>query len=193
MLMQNINVNKFFFDKMIEQQKIFLSPVSSDALFNNYKNSVVNGFSSDVFSKFSSSEKYQSDLINNETIRLWGIREAKITPFNKVSKGDLILFYHKGFIVGKSTIIFKDKNQKLSENIWGVAFKSFSGITEYWENIVFLNNFEKVNIDYQMLIKYAGFSEKASVRGFNQYPKIGVDNILLNFKTLNNFIKSHLV
>ena len=143
------------------------------------------------FLKFANSSQYGKLLTQSHTIRLWGIKSTKLTPYNKASINDIVLFYHKGFMVGRATISFKDINQNLSKEIWGYDHDKFNNKIEYWENLIFLENFSVINMDFKVLIKYASFSPKASVRGFNEYSQNGTAAILKDHKTIDSFLQTY--
>ena len=170
-----------------DKRKIFLAPVSSSNLYRNYHKSVVNGLSNIDFFNYSDTSAYKKKFGDKKIIKLWGIKNVKITAFNRSETSDIILFYHKGFIVGKTEIIYKDNNKKLSDNIWGHDYDK----QEYWENLIFLDKYEELNIDFKVLIAFAEYSPKASVRGFNIYSSNGLKAILDKFKTIENFIKEY--
>ena len=170
-----------------DKRKIFLAPVSSSNLYRNYHKSVVSGLSNRDFFNYSDTSPYKQKFGDKKVIRLWGIKNVKKTVFNRAEISDIILFYHKGFIVGKTEIIFKDTNKKLSDSIWGHDY----GKQEYWENLVFLDKYEELNFDFKVLIGYADYSPKASVRGFNIYSADGLNTILEKYKTIDNFLIEH--
>ncbi len=168
--------------------KIFLAPVSSSGLFQNYQRTVVAGIEKIAFLKYQNSNQYQKLLKQNHTVRMWGVKNTKLTPYKKASINDVVLFYHKGFIVGRATICFKDNNQNLSKEIWGYDHNERTNQIEYWENLLFLENCGVLNMDFRVLIDYALFSPKASVRGFNEYSQIGTSALLKEHGTIDNFL-----
>lgn len=176
---------------MNNNPKIFLAPVSSSDLYKNYQKTVMVGIDKSDFFNFQYSVQYQKLLSQNHTIRLWGIKSTKLTPYNKASINDIILFYHKGFMVGKAIVSFKDINQNLSKEIWGVDKDKLRNKIEYWENLIFLDSFSVINLDFKVLINYASFSSKASVRGFNEYSQIGTAELLKEHKSIANFLKKY--
>lgn len=94
-------------------------------------------------------------------------------------------------MVGRATISFKDNNQNLSKEIWGYDNDKFNGKIEYWENLIFLENFSVINMHFKVLIAYASFSSKASVRGFNEYSHVGLTAILKEHETIEKFLSRY--
>ena len=176
---------------MNNSPKIFLAPVSSSELYKNYQKTVMVGIEKQEFLLYNNTSSYKKLLTNSETIRIWGIKNVKLTSFNKASIGDIVFFYHKGFIVGKADIDFKDKNQILSNQLWGSDFDKLRDTTEYWENILFLSNFSMIHCSFNILIDFANYSPIASVRSFNEYSPIGLENLLKTHISIDNFIKKY--
>jgi hypothetical protein len=46
-------------------------------------------------------------------------------------------------------------------------------------------------MDFRVLIDYASFSSKASVRGFNEYSQVGLTAILKEHETIEKFLNRH--
>jgi len=144
------------------------------------------------FLKFQNVHQYKKFLSNNQIIRIWGIKSSKLSVFNKTSVNDILLFYHNGNIIGKGKISLKDNNKKLSEELWGFDCRRYTNVIEYWENILFLESFGVINLSFKILIEFASYSDKASVRGFNQYSRFGVEKILQNYQTIEGFLNYYL-
>lgn len=176
---------------MAENKKIFLAPVSSSELYRNYQKTVMVGLEKTDFFKLTDTVDYQKLLTQNSMVRIWGIKNVKLTSYNKASIGDVVLFYHKGNIIGKADIDFKDKNLKLSNQLWGHDYDKLRNVTEYWENILFMSNFCILNLPFSVLINYADYSPIASVRSFNEYSPTGLTNLLKEYKSIDTFIKKY--
>ena len=176
---------------MKDNRKIFLAPVSSSELYKNYQKTVMVGFEKNDFIKNITASKYIKLLSQANIIRLWGVKNVKLTSFNKSSIGDVILFYHKGFIVGKADIEFKDNNIELSNQLWGYDFNKLRNTKEYWENILFLGNYSIINIPLKVLIDYAEYSPLMSVRSFIEYSPIGLSKIIKEHESIDSFLNMH--
>ena len=46
-------------------------------------------------------------------------------------------------------------------------------------------------MDFKVLIEYASFSLKVSVRGFNEYSQNGTTTTLKEHKTIDSFLQTH--
>ncbi len=171
-------------------QKIYLAPVSSSALYENYKRTVVSGITKNDFFYFKNSAIHKKICSDTERIRIWGIKEKKVSQFNKVNVNDFVLFYNSGYIVGSANVKAKDKNLELSKQIWGFDYNKIKKTNEYWENLLFLDNYIDVHINFKEFIDYANYSPKASVRGFNPYSSVGTNFIIDRFGSIMNFLNN---
>lgn len=172
-------------------QNIFLAPVSGKNLFINFEKTVKSGILTSDFFKKKATGQYKSKLSGLDFVKLWGVKNFKISSFDKIKVGDYIFFYHNGEIIASVQVSFKDKNEGLSIDLWGVHNNSQKGITETWENLVFLENYIDLKMSFKVLIQFAEYSEKASVRGFNIFRESGTLKIISKHKTINEFLKSY--
>lgn len=171
--------------------QIFLAPVSGARLFNNYKKTVEIGFDLKDFIALKATSSYQKLLDPKAKVRLWGVKDLKISQYKQCRINDYLFFYHKGEIISTAKIISLDKNLELSNLLWGYEKNDLKNTTEYWDNIVFLDSFVKVNFDFQILIQYASYEPKASVRGFNKYREEGVSKILNEHGSIDKFLSAN--
>jgi len=172
--------------------QLFLAPVSSTQLYKNYQKTVENGFNFQSFFSLKPTITYQKKTFDKRSIiRLWGIKDLKISQYKQCNIDDYIFFYHKGNIISSARILSLDKNRELSILLWGKDFDRLKNRNEYWDNIIFLHSFLKVSLNFSILIKYANYDAKASVRGFNKYRMDGLNKILKDYGTIDKFLKSN--
>lgn len=168
---------------------IYFAPVSSSSLSVNFEKTVVNGISinsiDSIFRKYFESK--------NDVIRLWGIRDAKKTTFDKTKSNDIVFFYKEGIIIGYGIVekIFRD--EELSKNLWGIFENKQRGEKYFWSNIILFKNYYECSIDFSEFISLAKYSGKFSIRGYLQYNKTGLSNIINKFKSVQGFIDSFKV
>lgn len=144
----------------------------------------VNDISKD--SKFHISLELPS--INKEEIR-WGITELSTTTFNKISKDDYVFFYCSGKIIGIAKVFKTFIDKDLSIKLWGVNEHKLRG-TIYWYNIISFSNFNSVVYPFNEIIKIGKYSDKFSIRRIIELNSVGLKNVLKNFSTEDNFVKS---
>lgn len=172
-------------------EKIFLAPISLKNYSENYKKSVVDGISRNTFFQIYDKEEYLNQLQNAQRIHLWGVKNTKITPFRKCSVNDFLLYYYQGTIISYCRVILKLQNRQLSEKIWGKDLNKITKEFEYWENLLFLTVPIKISLDFKILIDFANYNPKASVRGFNEYSPVGLAIIINKYKTIENFLNKY--
>lgn len=168
--------------------RLFFAPVSSGELYNNYYKSVVIGIN------ISALRKYNIDLIGySGKVRLWGIRNAKKSTFDKTCIGDLVCFYKEGVVIGYGLVDASFVNPELSKEIWGYFQKKSTGEIYLWQNIIVINQFEECVIPFQQFIDLGGYNAKFSIRGYIMLNETGTKRIITKFGSLPNFFKASSV
>ena len=169
--------------------RLFFAPVSSGSLFENFNLTVVQGVPmSDLQSGF-------PFLPKQETVaRLWGIRDAKKTTFEKTKKGDVVCFYKEGDIIGYGQVQGTFVNLELAGRLWGTMQKKNTSELYGWPNIIVLAGFNSCKISFGEFIRLAKYSEKFSIRGYLEFNNLGTQKMLSSRGSILNFFKSfHLV
>ena len=130
---------------------------------------------------------------NDGIVRLWGIRNAKKATFDKTKSDDVVFFYKQGIIIGYGIVekIFTD--EEFSKSLWGAFENKIRGEQYYWSNIILFKNYYECSINFSEFISLAKYSEKFSIRGYLQYNKTGLSNIISKFKSVQGFIDSFKV
>ena len=96
-----------------------------------------------------------------EGIRCWALTKTRITIFNDIKNGDEVLltengtgrFTHYGIVIGKT------QNLDFGNALWPIVGNN------PWENIYFLANITKINIDKRKLVTDLGYKENFTVPG----------------------------
>jgi hypothetical protein len=136
-------------------------------------------------SKFNSySIKTPKQINTSEQIFVWGIAEHSKSIWEKASEKDFLFFYYKGKIKYYSRIILKAKSEELASELWDVHLNN--RIKHPY--LLLLDSLSQINLPYSVLIDYAGYSTKASVRRFYEYSNKGFEQILNDFNSVENFI-----
>lgn len=123
----------------------------------------------------------------SEQIFVWGIAEHSKSIWEKASEKDFLFFYYKGRIKYCSRIIFKAQSEELASELWDVNLNK----TINHSYLLFLDKLIQINLPYSVLIKYAGYSTKASVRRFYEYSNKGYEQIINDFNSVENFIRNY--
>lgn len=97
----------------------------------------------------------------NEGIRCWALTKNRLTIFNDIKNGDEVLLTEKG--TGRFThygvIVGKTQNVDFGNALWPIVGDS------PWENIYFLANITKINIDKGKLVTDLGYADNFAVPG----------------------------
>ena len=170
---------------MIESEmKIFFAPVSNGALYFNFEKSVLKGIEKTVFG--TETIKYLNT--SDANVKLWGIRDAKKTTYNRTNIGDLVLFYKEGNIIGYSKVHSLFIDEELSKKIWGIFENKQRGERYSWSNIIVFEDFHHCNIPFTKFKELADYSDGFSIRGYLEFRKEAVEKIMKDFGGLENFL-----
>lgn len=164
---------------------IFFAPVSSGGLYLNFVKSVLNGFEKKIFSEEISEYLKPSDT----DVKLWGIRDAKKTTYDKTKAGDFVLFYKEGIIIGYSNVYSLFINEELSKNLWGVFENKQRGERYSWSNIMVFDGFHNCKIPFSKFKELANYNENFSIRGYLEFRKEAVEKIVKEFGGIEKFIR----
>jgi hypothetical protein len=168
---------------------IFFAPISNGKLYSNFEKTVLYGLEiCDIDSKHI--EKIVS--LKNK-IRLWGIRDAKKTTYDKTKIGDFVLFYKEGFIIGYSKINSLLEDEDLSIHLWGIFENKQRGEKYTWLNLLIFNDFTKCKIPFSTFRDLAQYNEKFSIRGYIQFRENATRKIISSFESIEKFIKIHTI
>ena len=100
---------------------------------------------------------------------MWGTRSGGEGTWEKMSVGDYVLFYHDGYFVCVAEVIYKTRNAKLTEKVWGL----YRG-NEPWEFVFFLTNVKELKIPRREFNTRSGYKWNFVPQGFTSVadPKI---------------------
>lgn len=97
---------------------------------------------------------------------VWGVVPGKgdtnIRKWNRVSRGDVVLFCRNNMIESTATVTHKLHNRALARELWG---SDPNGST--WEYIYFLDELRQQSIPYTRMNMAAGYDPGFKVQGFN--------------------------
>jgi hypothetical protein len=168
---------------------IFFAPVSSGSLYLNFEKSVLKGIEKNIFSTEIKEYLKHSD----ENVKLWGIRDAKKTTYDKSDVGDLILFYKKGIIIGYSKVYSLFIDEELAKKVWGVFENKQRGERYTWSNIIVFEDFHNCSIPFTKFKELGDYSESFSIRGYLEFRKEAVEKIMKDFGSFEKFVKENSV
>jgi hypothetical protein len=166
---------------------IFFAPVSSGALYFNFEKSVLKGIEKTVFG--TETIKYLNP--SDANVKLWGIRDAKKTTYNRTKVGDLVLFYKEGNIIGYSKVHSLFIDEELSKKIWGIFENNQRGERYSWSNIIVFEDFHNCNIPFTKFNELANYNDRFSIRGYLEFRKEAVEKLINDFGSFEKFVKAN--
>jgi hypothetical protein len=168
--------------------KIFLAPRSGKQSLENFQKTIENGYKKIDIESFLSEEDRKA-LEGRKTLYIWGNRPGGKAPWKDMNENDYVFFYQQGRITWVGQLLHKTHNKELADRLWGKYTKGDQ--IESYEYVYFLENLRDVDIDYTYLKELAGYNPKAVVCGFQSYKEEGIQNILAQYGSVEEFIESH--
>ena len=133
----------------------------------------------------SSDSKFQKYICSNNPV--WGISELSSVRFDKIQKGDFILFYFSGKIKCIARVKHTSKDQDRSKKLFGSFEHALKGEL-FWSNLLDFDEIHQVNINYDYFRKICNYKERFCIRRIiplNQFGNMFVRN---NFESENDFV-----
>lgn len=148
-------------------RKIILFPASGKIAQNNYERLVKNGVNIPGDDK-------------NRKRRIWGTTNGaygyNLSKIKLITEGDIALFVCQKKIISCAVIEAVSLNNKaLANNV----IKN-----DIWENIIFLSDIEKLDIDLYEFNNVVGYSENYSVQGFNVLDEEKSERVFNKYKEI---------
>jgi hypothetical protein len=165
--------------------RLFFAPVSSGSLYDNFYRTVVQGV---PMGELPNSFPFYSK--QEAIVRLWGIRDAKKSTYEKTSKGDVVCFYKEGDIIGYGAVKGTFLNSELADKLWGKMQKKNTSEIYGWPNVIALEDFRCCEIPFSEFIRLGNYSDKFSIRGYLEFNTLGTQKILSTNDSIINFFKS---
>ncbi|MEZ4773106.1 MAG: hypothetical protein R3D00_07980 [Bacteroidia bacterium] len=151
-------------------QRIFFAPVADVSKNGKFFETAISGITT-----------------ANGIKQLWGVISPDIT-WNRISKGDFLFIYNKGYLVYYATIKAKFEDTNLSKSLWSPKYK-IDGTILYYDKILEFDKIYSCNISFDVFKDLAGYKEKASVRKFMELSEIGYSNLTKKYDTIEKIIK----
>ena len=154
-------------------KRLILFSVSGDASFEHFKKTVI----SDV----KTSDLSDTSMKEFSLVRTWGSvpTQQSESKWNKITKGDIILFYRDRKYIAAGIIEGKERNDVVAKEMWGE--KSDDGTT--WELIIFTRreNIFPATVEMEKLNELLGYLP-------NFMPTRTLDFMVVNEETTNKLI-----
>lgn len=141
---------------------VILQPCSDRQAHQHYNDTIENYVSLESIAPGLPSEdateirKYYPD----GKMPVWGLQPPKRKIWDKMSAGDIVLFYRNKRIIAKGTVSYKMQNAQVAEQLWG---RDKQGRT--WEYIYLLDELTPQNIDIKEFNHTVGYKDNYIVQG----------------------------
>lgn len=168
----------------MELPRIFITPRSGEQSSKNFEKTIEIGFKKDDLFLYLSEED-KNNLINEDTLMIWGVKPSLKTRWGKMQEDDWVLFYQHGNITYVGKLLYKTHNKELADNLWG-ALNGEDGILVSWEYIFFVKELQKINMPYTVMADLAGYVGSV-VQGFQSYSNVGVQNMIAKYGSVEKF------
>jgi hypothetical protein len=169
---------------------IFLAPRSNETSYKNFLSTIESGIDYLIVEPFLEDDGRRI-LSPNNKLFAWGTKEAKRTSWEKMEKGDLVLFY-KG----------KEGDEKESKFLYAgkVQYKQFSselGLAMWppkkgedpWNCVYFLEELTPVYVPISAITSLCEDYHFSIVQGFMPINENAVKNFITKYGTIDEFIK----
>ena len=143
-------------------------PISNPLAQEHFFTTIKHGVNISELKSFISDSYYKqlASLYPTGNIRVWGVTNGKNNvnerKWQKISSGDVVLFFGKGGVSSCATITATLKSKDLAKFLWGT-----DSANNCWENIYFLNNICEMHIPYKHLNNALNYKENYVVHGFS--------------------------
>ncbi len=168
-----------------ELPRIFIAPRSNEQSSRNFEKTIEGGYKkSDLLPLLSGEDK--EALKDVDTLMIWGNKPSLQSKWEKMRKGDWVLFYKNGNISFAGKLLYKTHNKAIANELWGPQMGE-NGTVVSWEYIFFVSDLKPVNKAYKIMADLAGY-KGAVVQGFQPYKEEGVEEIIRQFGSVDNFL-----
>jgi hypothetical protein len=140
---------------------IFFAPIPKKNQTANFDRTILKGVEVGSLSK-SLSQRFTG----YNSVKLWGVRDAKKAAFLKTKEGDIVCFYQEGMIIGYAIVHDTFVNRDLAEHLWGVFRNELKEENYNWQNILWFSEYHPCQIEFNVFKKMGGYKEKFSIRGY---------------------------
>lgn len=142
---------------------IIVQPCGSPEAQKHFKNTIYNSVDLSIIRDLLS----ETDLNNLKEIypdgkaQIWGVKPANQSRWNKLNKGDTVLFSGNNIIFMSATVTYKINNRKLAEKLWGIDED------DSWELIYFIDELKNQQIPYKVFNEVVQYSENYKLYRFS--------------------------
>ncbi|WP_435308556.1 hypothetical protein [Sebaldella termitidis] len=145
---------------------LVVQPCSNSVAFSHYKDTIQKFNNLDSLEKYLKKEDFKKliEIFPSKKVRIWGVTPSSKKKWEKLSVGDITLFYRTKRIFSKATMVLKLHNPELAEFLWD---RDKTGVT--WEYIYFLDEVEEIDLGIEDFNRIMEYESNYIIQGFNVY------------------------
>ena len=169
--------------------KIIICPAGNKLAKEHFVNTIEHTVSIEKLSDYLNDKdlNFLKDVSPNGT-NVWGVTPGdnmvNKTRWDKMIKGDTVLFSGGDKIYASGVVIHKIQNRNLGLDLWGLDLRGRA-----WEYIFFLNEIKTLDIPLLTFNRASGDDDKNNNQSFRVIDEVRSSNI---FQTLNLLSNTHL-
>jgi len=164
-------------------QNIFLAPRSNETSHENFESTIITGRPYSFVEPYLSEEE-KKVLSKYESVKVWGTKEGLKSRWEKMSPGDFVLFYAKGFFNYSARVVLLKHSEELSKKLWPVDENG-----EPWPCLFFIDNVQEIKISLKVVQELAGYKATWDrVQGFMRMQDEGPQAIVEKFGSIESFL-----
>jgi len=166
---------------------LYLVPASSE----NIKKTLLHDIDIATAEKFlvSSDLNKLKELLGTERrFNCWAMTEGTRSEFDKMQKGDTVLFAEKstGSFKYKAEVFFTAESEEMGNYLWTYV------PNKPWKLIYFVKDVKEVNIDKRTLVMALGYSPNYEVPGAIRVKEEYLHDIIDKYGSIQAFLDAHL-
>lgn len=174
--------------------RIFLAPRSNETSYKNFLSTIEGGVDYSVVEPYLSG-KGRKLLSTQKKLFAWGNKESKKSSWEKMDKGDLVLFYKgregdekKGKFVYAGRLLYKQQSRDLGLALWPPKKGE-----KPWSCVFFLEELTPIYLPISDITEMAGYRENFIVQGFMPLNERGTKRMLDKFGSLGAIVDNYRV
>lgn len=169
--------------------QIFLAPRSNETSYKHFLSTIENGVDFTIVEPHLDDEG-RKQLQSMGNLLVWGNKESKKSSWDRMERGDLVLFYkgreneeREGKIVYGGKLLYKQHSRELGLALWPPKPHE-----EAWSCIFFLEDLKPLYIPITEITDLAEYKRNFIVQGFMPLNEQGTRAIIKKFGNIEKFL-----
>lgn len=147
---------------------VILQPVANKLAQEHFQKTITHTVSLKRIEPYLSNKEFEQlqRIYSDEGAFVWGVQDGKGGKnkrlWEKVKRGDVVLFSKNKKIFKKGIVTFTISNFDLAAELWSINEKN-----ETWKNMYFVDELVNLDIEYESFNKVAGYKEGNNIQCFS--------------------------